>query len=297
MAIPRRFLPSMQLLRAFEACARLSSMTEAARELNLTQSAVSRQVRSLEALLGGELFVRERQSVRLTLAGEAYAHEVRQTLQRLASASLGFRANPAGGTLRLAMLPTFGMRWLVPRLPGFLQANPGISLHLVTRLAPFDFQLEPLDAAIHFGPPEWPGAELDFLLPERVLPLCSPALRQRYPVECAEDLLAVPLLHLESRPDAWERWFTAQGVDFEQVQGMLLDQFGVAAQAALAGIGVALLPVLLFGEELARGALVPALDLPGHSEESYYLAWPGNRAAYPPLACFRAWLGQQVQAG
>ncbi len=286
----------MQALRAFEACARLSSFTAAARELNLTQSAVSRQIHALEDMLGADLFVREKQTARLTVAGEAYAGEVRQALQRLATAALSFRANPQGGTIRLAILPTFGTRWLAPRLPSFLSANPGISISLVTRLEPFDFRLEALDAAIHYGMPDWSGAELDFLMPETVVPACSRAFKEQYGMRTAEDLLSVPLLHLVSRPDAWERWFNANGVGFSSVHGMLIDQFALATQAAISGLGVALLPAFLFEDEFRRGDLVEAIDAPLVSAGCYYLAYPASRSSgYPPLECFRQWLARETE--
>jgi len=126
MALARRFLPSMTYLRAFEAAARAESFTAAAKELSLTQSAVSRQIRLLEETLGSPLFLRERQTVKLTVAGRAYAAEVRDALQRVAAATLEFRANPDGGALNLAILPTFGARWLAPRLSAFIAENPGV---------------------------------------------------------------------------------------------------------------------------------------------------------------------------
>jgi DNA-binding transcriptional LysR family regulator len=295
MAFPRRFLPPMTVLCAFEASARHQNFTTAAAELNLTQSAVSRQIRALEELLGAELFVRERQTVRLTLAGEAYAKEIRGALTRISTATLGFRANPQGGTLNLAILPTFGTRWLAPRLSRFIADNPGITINLTTRLAPFDFQLESVDAAVHFGPPEWPGAELDFLMHESVVPACSPDLLRIHQIATASDLINVPLLHLVSRPDAWERWFYAMGVEIDEVHGMLVDQFAIAAQAAISGLGVALLPKFLIENELARGDLVEAVDGPVESAESYYLAWPPSRANYPPLQAFRAWIQMEAR--
>lgn len=285
----------MTLLCAFEASARLQSFTAAALELNLTQSAVSRQIRALEALLGSALFVRERQTVRLTLAGEAYAHEVRGALQRISAASLGFRANPQGGTLNLAILPAFGTRWLAPRLAQFIAENPGITINLSTRLAPFDFKMEPVDAAVHFGTPEWPGAQLDFLMNETVVPACSREFFQRHPFSKAAELTQVPLLHLVSRPDAWERWFHTMGVEVGKVHGMLVDQFAMAAQAAICGLGVALLPRFLIENELARGDLIEAVSGAVQSAEKYYLAWPAGRAGYPPLQAFRAWLHTAVQ--
>ena len=296
MALARRFLPSMSLLCAFEAAARHESFTAAAHELSLTQSAVSRQIRMLEDMLGSDLFVRERQAVKLTVAGRTYANEVRLALQHVATATLGFRANPKGGTLNLAILPTFGTRWLAPRLPTFLAENPGVTINLTTRLAPFDFRLDPVDAAIHFGKSEWPDAELDLLMSEFVVPACNRDMMERFKFTEPGDILAAPLLHLVSRPDAWERWFRSHGIEHDGVRGMLFDQFATAAQAALSGLGVALLPKFLIEDELARGDLCAAVAGAVESAERYYLAWPTNRAFHPPLLAFRAWIKKAVSA-
>lgn len=297
MAIPRRFLPSMSLLYAFEAAARSENFTAAAAELSLTQSAVSRQVRALEELLGCDLFLRERQTVKLTAAGEAYASEIREALRKIGTATLGLRANPAGGSLNLAILPTLGTRWLAPRLPGFLAENPGITVNLTTRLAPFDFQFDQVDAAIHFGEADWSGADMELLMGEVVVPACSVGLRAQLGIGSPQDLAKAPLLHLISRPDAWERWFAAMDMTVGHVSGMLIDQFATAAQAAAAGMGVALLPKFLIEAELARGDLVEAVaDGAVPSAGHYYLAWPPKRSSYPPLQAFRAWLKQQLAA-
>lgn len=296
MLAARRFLPSLSLLAAFEAAARTGSITAAARELDLTQSAVSRQIKALEEQLGVVLFLRERQSIRLTVAGDGYAREIREALRRISTASLNLRANPTGGTLNLAILPTFGARWLAPRLGGFLADNPGIAINLVTRIAPFDFGLDAIDAAIHFGVAHWPGADLDFLMTEKTVPACSPSFKAQHAITRPGDLLSVPLLHLTTRPDAWERWFMGQQVAFESVHGMLFDQFATAAQAAMAGLGVALLPVFLIVDELRRGELVAAVEGETESSERYFLAFPRERAAYPPLAAFRRWIVDEARA-
>lgn len=295
MALARRFLPSTALLQAFEAAARLESFTAAAAELSLTQSAVSRQIRTLEELLGSALFVRERQTVKLSVAGRAYAQEIRNALELIGVATLRFRANPNGGTLNLAILPTFGTRWLAPRLPDFVARHPGVTINLTTRLAPFDFALDPVDAAIHFGRPLWPGGELDFLMGEVVVPACSPAMKQRHGFREPRDLLAAPLLHLSSRPDAWEDWFARQAVEVDLVQGMLFDQFATATQAAISGMGVALLPRFLFRPEFDRGDLVAAVDNPSESRDSYHLAWPVDRRDHPPLIAFRDWIREAAR--
>lgn len=294
MRSPRRFLPSLSLLAAFEATARLGSVTAAARELNLTQSAVSRQIAALEAQLEVELFHRERQTVRLTTGGEAYAREVREALKIISSASLSLRANPHGGTLKLAILPTFGTRWLAPRLPQFLREHSGVQVNLITRIGVFDFRSEGLDAAIHFGQPNWPGAEATLLRPEIVIPACAPELKAQYDFRTPADLRQAPLLHLTSRPDAWERWLDAHGAPSDHVHGMLFDQFATLAQVARSGLGIALLPQFLAEEEFAAGALVPAIEAPLHTDEAYYLVWPPERGNHPPLKAFRDWLLKQT---
>lgn len=294
MLPPRRFLPSFSLLSAFEAAARTGSVTAAASELGLTQSAVSRQISALEKQLGVALFLRERQTIRLTIAGDTYAREVREALRRISSASLNLRANPSGGTLNLAILPFFGMRWLTPRLPRFLESHPGVVVNLITRLEPFDFRFDTLDAAIHFGEPRWPGAALTLLMDEEVIPACSPACLARHPVRAPADVLEMPLLHLNTRSDAWESWFTANSVGFDALHGMLFDQFMTMVEAASAGLGVALLPRFLIARELELGLLVPAIGDRAMATGQYHLAFPPDRGSYPPLMAFRDWILAEI---
>lgn len=290
MKIPRRFLPSLAALSAFEAAARTGSVTAAASELNLTQSAVSRQIKLLELQLEVPLFWRERQTIRLTAAGHAYAREIRESLEHIGAASMNLRANPAGGTLNLAVLPTFGTNWLVPRLPKFIGANPDVMVNLVTQTSPFDFRTKSLDAALHYGTDNWTAAESIFLCADVVAPFCSPGLQEKYAFKQPRDLRKAPLLHLKSRPDAWEQWLSTNGVEADNVRGMLFDQWTTAGAAAAAGLGVALLPTFLFEEEVKRSTLVCAMDRPMRTTGGYYLFWSTDRADYPPLMAFRRWL-------
>lgn len=290
MRTPRRFLPSLPLLCAFEAAARTGSVSAAGRELSLTQGAVSRQIRALEEQLKVTLFHREHQKIRLTAAGETYAREIRDALRKISAASLNVRALPFGGTLSLAVLPSFGVKWLAPRLPRFHLRHPNIGLHLFTRPTRFDFPLEAIDAAIHFGEADWPGAELERLCGEVLVPACSLAMRQAHGFALPGDLLQAPLLHQTTRPDAWERWFDANDVEAGTIHGTLFDQFLTAAEAAAAGLGLALLPDFLFAEEFAAGRLVPAVEARTPSAGSYWLAWPAGRGDHPPLRAFRDWL-------
>lgn len=291
---PRRFLPSVSLLAAFEAAARTGSITEAAAELSLTQSAVSRQIKALEDQLGFELFVRAKQKIRLTFGGQVYAREIRDALGRISSASLNLLANPSGGTLTLAVPPTFGARWLTRRLPRFVEAHPDVMLNILSRLTRFDFREDVIDAAIHFGNEPWTGAEMLRLRGEVMVPVCSPGLWQRFGFAAAADIRRAPLLHLTTRPDAWERWLARHGVDGRGVHGMLFDQFATLYEAAAAGLGVALLPEFLFADELRAGHVVRALPLPMESEGAYHLCWPRERGDHPLLLLFRKWLTAEM---
>ncbi|QFT93016.1 Glycine cleavage system transcriptional activator [Roseovarius sp. THAF9] len=295
MSLPRRFLPSLGALRALEALERLGSLTAVAEELNLSQSAVSRQLQTLESQLGVPLFVREGRRVRLTPQTREYAGETRAALNRISQASLKLALNPGGGSLNLAILPTFGMRWLVPRLPEFAAAHPEVTLNLSTRLKPFNFAVEPFDAAILFGDGGWPGTQSLRLKSEAVVAVAAPALLERTQVSGPDDVLSLPLLHIETRPEAWRAWFAAHGVETGSVAGTIYDQFSTITQAALHGLGVALLPDYLAEQDLATGKLVPVWGGRTDSPGAYHLVWPEEKAQDSAVTKFRDWLAPQAE--
>ncbi|MGL5008731.1 MAG: LysR substrate-binding domain-containing protein, partial [Paracoccaceae bacterium] len=197
----------------------------------------------------------------------------------LSSASLSLRANPKGGSLNLAILPAFGMHWLAPRLARFAQSHPEVTVNLSTRLKPFTVADSRFDAAIHYGREDWPGADFLKLMDEDIIAVTAPNPPEN-----------PPLLQLESRPGDWPRWFAAQGLAAPRMGGMQFDQFATMTQAALHGLGAALLPVFLIERELAEGRLVPLRGGPVRAQGSYYLVWPKDLPQRAPLASFRAWL-------
>lgn len=291
--LPRRYLPSLPSLLALEAVDRLGTASAAAGELALTQGAISRQLQVLEAQLGVTLFLRDRQRLRLTPAAADYARQVRASLSALSQASLKLRANPLGGSLNLAILPAFGMHWLAPRLADFARSHPEVTVNLSTRLRPFDFAEGGFDAAIHYGRQDWPGVEYLPLMEEEVLAVAAPAFP---PLARAQDILTLPLLQLESRTGDWGRWLAAQGVPGQRPGGMLFDQFATMIQAAIHGLGAALLPVFLIERELAEGRLRPVFGGPVRALGSYYLVWPKDPAPRAPLISFRTWISGQLAA-
>lgn len=297
MHLSRRYLPPLPWLSAFESVARLGSVTEAAAELDLTQGAVSRQIQKLEDQLGVALFQRKKRRLMVTPAGRAYAGEVQKALGGLANATLALRANPEGGLLELAILPAFGAHWLAPRLPGFLSRNPGITLNLATRTAPFEFSAERFHAAIHFGRDDWPGTGSLKLMDEVVVPVCAPALCGGHLT--LERLVTLPLLHLETRETAWPRWFgqqghVAPGGHGVGGHGIAFDQFATMMQAAVFGAGAALMPRYLVERELAEGVLVTDPAAPPVSLGAYYLVWPDTLREHPPVVALRRWAEDEI---
>lgn len=284
-------LPSLGELTAFEAAARHASFTRAAAELSLTQGAISRLIRQLEERLSLPLFERIRQRVLLTEAGRAYLADIAPLLAALDEATQ--RAMSAAGgaaVLHLATLPTFGAQWLIPRLPGFQAAHPGIVVHLSTRVLPFDFAKEPFDGAIHVGQPNWAGTRALHLMDEEVVPVASPAYRAALRLERPADLARATLLHQATRPTAWADWFAAQGVEAEAYRGPRFEQFGLVAEAAATGLGLGLLPRFLIEEKLASGRLVVLSDQALKTQGAYWLVTPEGRAPSRALRAFADWL-------
>lgn len=293
MIPPRRHLPSLSGLLALEAVDRLGTATAAAADLNLTPGAVSRALQEVEAQLGVTLLIRDRQRLRLTPAARDYVADARRALGLLGQAALRLRAGDGGESLLLAILPAFGMHWLAPRLRDFRAAHPGVALTLTTRLRPFDMEAEGFDAAIHYGRADWPGAEHLLLMEEEVQAVCAPALLPAT-VTGPGDLLALPLLQIESRTGDWGRWFAAQGMAGQRPGGMLFDQFATMQQAAVHGLGVALLPTFLIADDLVAGRLVPAWGRAVRAAGSYWLVWPKGVPPRLALAAFRGWIAAQA---
>ncbi|MCC0078932.1 MAG: LysR family transcriptional regulator [Rhodobacter sp.] len=276
----RRLLPNTPALLAFDAVARTGSFTAAARDLSLTQGAVSRQVAQLEGQLGVSLVVRGARAATLTEAGTAYARHARAALEMLGQGAMEALGQAPARGLKLAILPTFGTRWLMPRIPRFVRRHPEVTLHFATRIGRFDLLAEGVDAAIHSGRGDWPGARMTLLMDERVMPVAAPGVTA---------LAGQPVLALNSRPTGWADWWAATGrAGSAPAPVMRFEQISTLAQAAAAGMGVALMPAFLIRPELEAGALVP-LSGEVASGYGYYFVEPEGRVK-PAVAQFRDWI-------
>ncbi|MEO6597037.1 MAG: LysR substrate-binding domain-containing protein [Planctomycetota bacterium] len=280
-------------MQAFESAAYHRSVTLAAAELHLTQSAVSRQIRALEEHLEVELFVRERQRIRLSPAGEHYLVHVASAFDRLEAAALELRTlRRGGGVLQLAILPTYGTKWLIPRFPSFAEQHPEIQVHFTTRLSVFDFATEDLDAAIHYGEAHWPGAVMEALMDEEVRVVCTAAYREKHRLEVPADLRRATLLQMSPRPNSFAEWLLAKGVTgVDGRRGPRFEHHAMTLQAAIAGLGVAVLPGFVVDDELAAGRVVEAVDdTRVVTGKGYWLVYPERRRELPALRAFREWL-------
>lgn len=287
----RRLTPSMSLLLVFEAAARHESYTRAAEELSLSQSAISRQVQTLEEQLGISLFRREGRTVKLTDAGRRYAIELSAALGRIRSATLQAMSHQSGGgNLSLATLPTFGSKWLLPHLHGFYQAHPGVTVHIHSRIGDLDFNTGELDAAITVGNGEWPGLTAHRLYHEFLVAIASPQSQAGGGASGPEWVSGQTLLTVASNSRAWSEWFTHYGLDHRQMRvGPSFELTSHLIQAVRAGIGIGLVPKVLIEEELARSELV-VLGEAIPSQRSYYLVYPERNETLPSLLAFREWL-------
>lgn len=290
----RRTLPSTRDLSCFEAVVRNGSVTRAASELNLTQSAVSRRLRYLEDLLGQRLFLRERQRMVPTPAARDYADTLRGLLNEIEVATTRMLTEGRqGGVLTVGCVPTFGSRWLVPRLNRFLAAHPDIDINLVSKIRRFDFASENIQAAVYFGPAAWPNCHMQHLMGESVVPVAAPALISGRPLP--ELLRNGLLIQHTTRPLLWREWLEHTGIDRPDGEaGPKFEFYSLVIEAAAAGIGFALLPEFLVRRELDSGVLVKVSDIAMPCSDGYYYVYPDRYRESHNVQVFGDWLFREM---
>ncbi|MAY61897.1 MAG: LysR family transcriptional regulator [Rhizobiales bacterium] len=298
MNLNRNLIPDLSVLQAFECAARHGSFTQAAAELNLTQSAVSRQIRTLETQLGVTLFERVRRRVVLSAIGRSLLPSVLRILAQSEEMVQRAMASADGrSSLSLSALPTFASRWLLPRLADFTARHPDIVVNIASHSLPFDLAEEDFDLAIHYGQPVWAHASCTYLCSEVILPVGSPGLLSRHSVHRVEDFSGCPLLHLATRPRQWADWFEQNGgTGLLAFHGHRFDQFNMIIEAATAGLGFALLPRYLIEGELSSGRLKVVIDRSLTTENNYYLVSPEGKTDIPASRAFEAWILSQVSS-
>jgi len=287
----RRKIPSNSALMAFEAAARHGSFVRAADELALTEGAVSRQIARLENFLGVALFERIGNRVRLAPNGRRYACQVRDVLDRLERDSQYLVGQPLDGdSIDIAALPTFATRWLIPRLKRFQDKHPNITVHLAERMEPFILAGSGFDAAIHFEHPAWAGMRTHRLFQEVLIPVCHPALLADAVPTMSLDKL--PRLHRRQNPEAWQLYAQETGIELTHpAVGPRYDLHAMLIEAALAGLGVALVPRLYVEADLQQGRLVAPWPEGKTIAKNFCLVLPlPITLGEGPLQAFATWI-------
>ena len=292
-------LPSLNGLRAFEVAARHLSFTNAAAELNVTQTAISHQIRRLEQELGVRLFVRQNRALTLTAEARDYLPGVRAAFNDLRLATDRLLRKDNDHVLTVSTLASLAAKWLLPRLSMFQEEHPGIDVRITTSTSLVDFKSGDVDAAIRYGRGQWPGLRADWLMADQLFPVCSPALvTGEKPLRRPEDLADRTLLHSSGGyDDDWRLWLTAAGLppNISRQPGLTFDLIFMTVQAAIDGIGVAMGRTSYVEADIAKGRLVVPFKIALPADAGFYLVSPEARAESPKLSAFRQWLLASVQ--
>ena len=305
-----RTLPSLKALRAFEAAARHLSFSRAAEELGVTQGAVSRQIKALEDYLEEQLFRRLTRALELTELGHDYHLSMRDAFDRMEQATLRVASRGDRQVLTVSVLPTFAMRWLIPRLGSFIESNPAIEVRFITSILPVSFAHEDIDVAIRVGivdPAEaretapridlkmsddLTGVRADRIASDVLVAVCSPGLRDGdRPIREPADLRHHTLLHTTTRPHAWSDWLNAIGMSpIKRKNEPSFGHFFMTLQAAAEGRGIAVVPEILVRMDLAAGTVVKPFELSAESAGAYFLLCRRHQWDLPKIRTFREWL-------
>jgi DNA-binding transcriptional LysR family regulator len=288
-------IPPVTNLLAFEAVARRRSFALAAAELHLTASAISHQVARLESQLDVRLFERSAHGVRLSTAGERYLARVGGALSAITAATDDLRQG-VGNSLYVHSAPSIASLWLMPRLRGFADAHPDISLNLSAAHTHSDFALGQADIDIRYGVPQWPQLEVEPLFEERIVPLASPAFIQEHRLKRPERLLEVPLIQSNVSVVQWSDWLAA----FTELRApdrfsLRFDRAVMSIDAAAQGLGVALESATIAGRHIAERKLKPVFGLQQALKvQAHFAVFPARHARRPAVAAFLKWLRAQA---
>ncbi len=296
-------MPPLNALRFFEAAARHLSFTKAAEELNVTPGAVSQQIKTLEDYIGAKVFRREKRSLLLTDEAQASLPILREGFEKLIEASAVLSSQTDSGRLTVSVAPSLAAKWLVPRLDQFHEAHPEVDVWISADMNVVDFAMGDVDLAIRYGAGEYEGLQVERLMSETIVPVCSPRLLMGdNALKTPADLAHHALLH-DSSPDkddsipTWPMWLKAAGVEnVDGSRGIKFNQSSLVIEAAVAGKGVALAKSALALADLEAARLVIPFDMTTPSSFAYYIVHPTSKASFPAVKTFKEWLHGQADA-
>ena len=292
MAHPR--LPPLNALRAFEAAARLTSISRAADEIHVTHGAISHQVKSLEDFLGVRLLERKGRGITTTAAGKRLAERVGMAFEQIADIANAVARHDDPGRLTISTLASLAARWLMPRIGSFMEAHPEFDVNVLTGRELVDFNRDDVDVAIRFGRGNWLDVRIERLMGDEYFPVCSPRLNRGVMPKRPADLAKYRLLRSDS--ELWSPWFHAAGLDWpEPTKVSIIDDSSTLLLAAASKQGIALARRSLVASDLESGALVKLFDIVAPSIRAHYLVWPSHHDHSPKIRAFREWAKQEAR--
>lgn len=284
--------PPVASLRSFEAVARLGSVTQAAKEMNVTHSAVSQQIKILEEMVGVKLFIRHGRGVQINEEGRLYALQIREALNHIADATRLVQVKPRTIELTLATVPSFGNHWLLPRLLRFREKYPSVSLRLQASLTVTSMQQEGIDIAIRMGQGDWEGMESRFLFSDELMVVAAPGFNGGQLPATAEEVAKSPIIF---STESWKSWCQNAGLEKEILPtGLRINDSNLVLEAVRLGAGIALERRSLVADAIARGELVQITPFTAPYPWHYWLVTPPQTEKKREVALFIAWLEEEI---
>jgi len=285
-------LPSYNALRAFVAIGKHGNLKDAAAELFVTPSALSHQIKNLEAMLDKALFTRSKSGLMLTHDAEMMHEELSHSFSLIQQSVQKLSAQPTNHILNISMLSTFAMRWFIPRLSSFQKQHPDIEVRISTSIHEVDFAHEGIDCAIRSGHGSWQGSHAEYLFTETFTPVCNPDIAAS--LNKPQDLEQFTLLHARLRPDDWQVWLKALHLNIQPAHEQTFETRNFAIQAAIDGIGIAIVDPSLVAEDIKTGRLIAPFPQTMADKSAYYFVCPKKQVNNKAIQQLQDWLLQQI---
>jgi LysR family glycine cleavage system transcriptional activator len=285
-------MPSLNALRAFVAVGKHGTLKGAAAELFVTPSALSHQIKNMEDMLNIQLFQRSKAGLSLTDAGHLIHKDLEQSFSLIQQALQKLNTNPKNHVLNISMLSTFAMRWFIPRLSSFQKQYPDVEVRISTSIHEVDFAHEDMDCAIRSGHGQWQGLHTEYLFTETFTPVCNPEIASH--LHSPEDLEGFTLLHARLRPDDWQVWLKAVGANIQITREQTFETRNFAIQAAVDGLGIAIVDPSLVAEDINSGRLITPFSKALADKSAYYFVYPKKQVSNQAIQQLQDWLLQQI---
>jgi LysR family glycine cleavage system transcriptional activator len=285
-------MPSLNALRAFVAVGKHGTLKGAATELFVTSSALSHQIKNMEDMLEVQLFHRSKAGLSLTDAGYLIHKDLEQSFSLIQQTLQKLDTTPKSHVLNISMLSTFAMRWFIPRLSSFQKQYPDIEVRISTSINEVDFAREDMDCAIRSGHGDWQGLHAEYLFTETFTPVCNPQLAKT--LKIPQDLANQTLLHARLRPDDWQMWLKALNSNIQAEHEQTFETRNFAIQAAVDGLGIAIVDPSLVAEDINSGRLIAPFSQALADKSAYYFVYPKKQASNQAIQQLQDWLLQQL---